>query len=118
MAAKKTRNDVADDTAPGNATQATTLYHTLKSDIIRGALPPRQWLRIDYLRKRYNVGASPSREALNRLSAEGCPASGRTPPNACSSNHVPIVESATGPVPWKAPATCAAFSSGTGLSKR
>jgi GntR family carbon starvation induced transcriptional regulator len=71
MAAKKSKRDEAFDTASGNATQATTLYHTLKGDIIRGALTPRQWLRIDWLRKRYKAGASPLREALNRLSAEG-----------------------------------------------
>ena len=34
-------------------------------------MTPRQWLRIDVLRKRYDAGASPLREALNRLSAEG-----------------------------------------------
>lgn len=55
----------------GNATRATTLYRALKEDIIRGALTPGQWLRIDALRARYNAGASPLREALNRLSAEG-----------------------------------------------
>jgi DNA-binding GntR family transcriptional regulator len=55
----------------GQATQATTLYRALKADIIRGALPPREWLRIDVLRERYDAGASPLREALNRLSAEG-----------------------------------------------
>jgi GntR family transcriptional regulator, carbon starvation induced regulator len=71
MAAKKTKDDVADDTASGNATRATTLYHALKGDIIRGALTPRQWLRIHRLRKRYGAGASALREALNRLSAEG-----------------------------------------------
>jgi DNA-binding GntR family transcriptional regulator len=71
MAAKKSKSDEGFDTASGNVTQATTLYHTLKGDIIRGALTPRQWLRIDHLRKRYNAGASPLREALNRLSAEG-----------------------------------------------
>jgi DNA-binding GntR family transcriptional regulator len=55
----------------GRATRATQLYHTLKDDIIRGDLPPRAWLRIDRLRKLYGAGASPLREALNRLSAEG-----------------------------------------------
>jgi len=55
----------------GNATRATTLYRVLKEDIIRGVLTPRQWLRIDVLRERYDAGASPLREALNRLSAEG-----------------------------------------------
>src|SRR5262245_3217139 len=63
---------VEDEIGPaGSATRATTLYRALKEDIIRGALAPRQWLRIDWLRKRYNAGASPLREALNRLSAEG-----------------------------------------------
>src|SRR5262245_2942616 len=55
----------------GNATRATILYRALKQDIIRGVLTPRQWLRIDDLRQRYKAGASPLREALNRLSAEG-----------------------------------------------
>src|SRR6185503_13137358 len=36
MAAKKSKSEVADATTSGNATQATTLYHTLKGDIIRG----------------------------------------------------------------------------------
>jgi GntR family transcriptional regulator, carbon starvation induced regulator len=63
---------VEDEIGPaGSATRATTPYRALKEDIIRGALTPRQWLRIDVLRKRYNAGASPLREALNRLSAEG-----------------------------------------------
>ncbi len=56
---------------PASATRATKLYRALKEDIIGGALTPRQWLRIDVLRKRYNASASPLREALNRLSAEG-----------------------------------------------
>ena len=71
MAIKKSKSNVVDDSAAGSATRATTLYHTLKGDIIRGTLAPRQWLRIDLLRKRYDAGASPLREALNRLSAEG-----------------------------------------------
>jgi DNA-binding GntR family transcriptional regulator len=54
-----------------NATQATKLYRSLKRDIIRGGLAPREPLRIDMLRKRYDCGGSPLREALNRLSAEG-----------------------------------------------
>jgi DNA-binding GntR family transcriptional regulator len=55
----------------GHATRATLLYRALKDDIIRGVLPPRDWLRIDALRARYQAGASPLREALNRLAAEG-----------------------------------------------
>jgi GntR family carbon starvation induced transcriptional regulator len=53
------------------ATRATLLYQSIKEDIILGALPPRERLRIDALRERYQTGASPLREALNRLSAEG-----------------------------------------------
>src|SRR5947207_1979051 len=56
---------------PSNATRATKLYRSLKLDIIQGALAPREQLRIAMLRKRYDAGASPLREALNRLSAEG-----------------------------------------------
>jgi DNA-binding GntR family transcriptional regulator len=54
-----------------SATQASKLHRSLKQDIIRGGLVPRERLRIDMLRKRYGAGASPLREALNRLSAEG-----------------------------------------------
>lgn len=71
MPVKTRKARVADRPSSANATQATTLYHAIKGDIIRGALAPRQWLRIDLLRKRYDAGASPLREALNRLSAEG-----------------------------------------------
>ena len=57
--------------SPGDATRATLLYRALKEDIIRGVLPPRDWLRIDALRERYQAGASPLREALNRLVGGG-----------------------------------------------
>jgi DNA-binding GntR family transcriptional regulator len=57
--------------AAGASTRATKLYKSLKADIVRGVLAPREWLRIDALRKQYDAGASPLREALNRLSAEG-----------------------------------------------
>jgi DNA-binding GntR family transcriptional regulator len=60
-----------DGDRPGHATRATLLHKALKDDIIRGILPPRDWLRIDALRERYDAGASPLREALNRLAAEG-----------------------------------------------
>jgi GntR family transcriptional regulator, carbon starvation induced regulator len=66
---KPTATNVAEPA--GSATWATLLHRVLKQDIIRGVLTPRQWLRIDDLRKRYKAGASPLREALNRLSAEG-----------------------------------------------
>jgi DNA-binding GntR family transcriptional regulator len=68
---KTKKTEAADRASPANETQATTLYRALKGDIIRGSLAPRQWLRIDFLRKRYGAGATPLREALNRLSTEG-----------------------------------------------
>ena len=71
MPFKTQKTKAVDRASSSGATQATTLYRALKGDIIRGSLVPRQWLRIDWLRKRYGVGATPLREALNRLSAEG-----------------------------------------------
>jgi GntR family carbon starvation induced transcriptional regulator len=71
VASKRTR-DPANGSGPvSGETLATGLYRRLKQDIIRGVLTPREWLRIDVLRDRYGTGASPLREALNRLSAEG-----------------------------------------------
>ncbi|MFZ0836434.1 MAG: GntR family transcriptional regulator [Xanthobacteraceae bacterium] len=57
--------------ATGAETLASAAYRAIKEDIIGGVLVPREWLRIDALRERYGAGASPIREALNRLSAEG-----------------------------------------------
>jgi len=72
-AAKRRPMAMPADTGPatGHATRATLLHRELKDDIIRGVLSPREWLRIDALRARYGAGASPLREALNRLAAEG-----------------------------------------------
>ena len=46
-------------------------YHRLRSDIIGGKLTPGAKLRIEELREDYQIGASPLREALNRLAGEG-----------------------------------------------
>ena len=54
----------------GGATLATAVYERLRADVISGALLPGQKLRMETLRERYCVGASPVREALNRLAAE------------------------------------------------
>jgi GntR family carbon starvation induced transcriptional regulator len=56
---------------PGRATAATAVYDRLRSEILSGALDPASKLRIEFLCQRYEAGASPVREALNRLSAEG-----------------------------------------------
>jgi DNA-binding GntR family transcriptional regulator len=46
-------------------------YDRLRHDIILGLLEPETKLRIDDLRERYGLGATPLREALARLSAVG-----------------------------------------------
>lgn len=53
------------------ATRASAVYEHLRSDIAHGLLEPGSKLRVEAMCKRYDVGASPLREALSRLSAEG-----------------------------------------------
>lgn len=50
-------------------TQASLAYERLRSDVISGALAPGQRLTLDMLKERYQVGVTPLREALYRLSA-------------------------------------------------
>lgn len=66
-------NDVRLDEPRPNAptTLASAVFERLRRDILVGRLAPGEKLRIDALRATYDVGASPLREALNRLSAEG-----------------------------------------------
>jgi len=52
-------------------TLASAVYDRLKADILQGRLTPDQKLKIEELSSFYETGASPLREALNRLSAEG-----------------------------------------------
>ncbi len=52
-------------------TLASMVYSRVRSDIVNGSLGPGEKLRIDSLALRYEVGASPIREALSRLSADG-----------------------------------------------
>ena len=59
------------DPPAGSATRATAMYANLRREIIRGELLPGQKLRVEALAERANVGATPVREALNRLSMEG-----------------------------------------------
>ncbi len=51
------------------ATLASRVYACLREDVISGALPPGSKLALDRLRARYEVGMTPLREALYRLSA-------------------------------------------------
>ncbi|HEX8421291.1 MAG TPA: FCD domain-containing protein [Sphingomonas sp.] len=43
----------------------------MRDDIVRGRIAPESWLRMEDLKARFDVGFSPIREALARLSAEG-----------------------------------------------
>ncbi len=55
--------------------QAKTLtdqaYQRLREDIVRGEFMPGEKLGIEFLKQTYKVGATPLREALYRLSADG-----------------------------------------------
>ncbi len=50
-----------------SATLASTVFERLREDILEGQFLPGEKLRIGALQERYQVGASPVREALNRL---------------------------------------------------
>jgi len=52
-------------------TLTASVYGQLRSDVVSGRLQPGAKLRAESLRKRFNTGGSPVREALNRLLAEG-----------------------------------------------
>jgi DNA-binding GntR family transcriptional regulator len=54
-----------------SATRASAVYEQLREDIAHGQLAPGAKLRVEAMCQRYGVGASPLREALSRLSAEG-----------------------------------------------
>ena len=54
-----------------SATRASAVYERLRADIAHGVLTPGSKLRVEAMCTRYGVGASPLREALSRLSAEG-----------------------------------------------
>ncbi|WP_024280505.1 GntR family transcriptional regulator [Xanthobacter sp. 126] len=54
-----------------SATLASEAYGRLRSDIIDGAIKPGAKLKIRTICDQYGIGASPVREALNRLASEG-----------------------------------------------
>lgn len=58
------------DEANGRATLASSIYEQIRDEIVTGALAPGEKLRIEQLKQRYDLGTSPIREALNRLSME------------------------------------------------
>ena len=57
--------------AAGHRTLSDQAYARLRHDVIQGTFPPGARLGIEQLRSVYAVGATPLREALHRLSAEG-----------------------------------------------
>ena len=70
MARKPPVSATTNDGVTGS-TRASAVYEQLRADITRGALEPGSKLRVGAMGERYAVGASPLREALSRLSAEG-----------------------------------------------
>lgn len=52
-------------------TLTDSAYGSLRTDIIQGRWPPDSKLKIEHLRREYALGATPLREALSRLSADG-----------------------------------------------
>lgn len=52
------------------STLSDKAYHLLRTDIVAGNLPPGARLRIAKLSTDYDIGASPLREALSKLSSE------------------------------------------------
>ena len=54
-----------------STTLIASAYERLRADVLSGRLAPGQKLGIESLRGQYDTGATPVREALNRLAAEG-----------------------------------------------
>jgi DNA-binding GntR family transcriptional regulator len=50
---------------------AQRAYQRIRGDILEGQLKPEEKLKIHALRERYGTGASPLREALSQLTADG-----------------------------------------------
>ena len=50
---------------------AQRAYRLIRADIISGARDPGERLRIDMLKTVYDIGPTPLREALQKLSTEG-----------------------------------------------
>lgn len=51
--------------------RTSDIYDRIRQDIVCGALPPGCKLKIEVLRERFEVGATPIREALSLLTADG-----------------------------------------------
>lgn len=65
------RQETGEAALDAGGTLASTAYERLRADILTGRLRPGEKLRVAHLRDVYDVGNSPLREALNRLSMDG-----------------------------------------------
>jgi len=63
-------SDLSSPKSDTPATLATTIYARLKTDILTTRLEPGRKLQSRFLMEHYNVGQTPLREALNRLTSE------------------------------------------------
>lgn len=55
----------------GSTTQSSSLYDRLRDDLLAAKFSPGTKLAIDSLSEHYQVGQTPLREALNRLTSDG-----------------------------------------------
>lgn len=60
-------SDLSNPKTDQPATLATTIYARLKADILATRLEPGRRLQSRFLMEHYNVGQTPLRKALNRL---------------------------------------------------
>jgi len=63
-------SDLSSPKSVSPATLTTTVYARLKTDILTTRLEPGRKLQSRFLMEHYNVGQTPLREALNRLTTE------------------------------------------------
>ncbi|MCB8877142.1 GntR family transcriptional regulator [Acidisoma silvae] len=62
---------MTDGSTVRETTLASSVYAHLRDDLLHCRLPPNSKLRVEWAVAQYGAGASPVREALNRLAAEG-----------------------------------------------
>jgi DNA-binding GntR family transcriptional regulator len=53
------------------STMASSVYNQLREELLHGRIKPDSKLRVEWAVQRFGAGASPVREALNRLASEG-----------------------------------------------
>lgn len=58
-------------TSAESSTLTDAAYQRLRHDIVHGQFAPGDKLRVEHLKRAYEVGATPLREALYRLTADG-----------------------------------------------